>query len=318
MTKKEILDAIKDKLIAQTWTGSSNVVFPSGSVVVSKALANEALATMTVPICQIIPGGGKADPQYDEDPNLLIFPVTLRLITLAQGDAVGENPLMGANRADTTLSEGAGLYDIESEVYNAVGKLNVEDGIVMQFRNQGDSGAEYVNGNVYLAFEEHNFEAIATVAEGTSSGTTVTGAVVQAANETATTATLANVDDLVFAVASGTTYYFRYAILFSSDTATIGIKLGLTCPAFTSFTASARIPVATDGTAAEFQGQITFSGASVTGTAVPTAGGIYLAVVEGIIRPSASGSLQCQFAAETTGGTVTVYAGSSGTIQIIV
>lgn len=317
MTKTQLLTAIKNKLIAQTWTGSTNVVFPSGSVVVSKAIARSALASMTVPVAQIIPGGGKADQQFDEDPNLLVMPVTVRLITLAPGDAVGENPLMGANRADSTLSEGAGLYDLEQELYNAIGKLNVQDGIVIQFRNQGDSGAEYIDDGLYMAYEDHNFEAICTVTASTSTSTSNVQSTKSTGDQTATDGTLVDVAGLSFSVTAGTTYYFLFQCVHQSNTATIGLKLGLTFPAVTTFAATAKTPITAGSVTSEFSGPITASGGSITGTAVPVINTNYLATIEGVIVPSASGTLQVQFAAETTGGTVTFKANSPGLLYTI-
>lgn len=317
MTKTQLLTAIKNKLIAQVWTGSSNVVFPSGSVVVSKAIAKSALSTMGTPIAQIIPGGGKADPQFDEDPNLLIFPVTVRLITIAPGDAVGENPLMGANRADSTLSEGAGLYDLEQELYNAIGKLNTQDGIIIQFRNQGDSGAEYVDDNLYLAYEDHNFEAICTVSSASSASSSDVQSARSTGDQTATTATLADVTGLSFSVTSGTVYYFLFQCVFQSTSTSVGLKAGLTFPAVTTFASTVKTVMSAAGVSSEYSGPISASGGSVAATAVPVANTNYLSTIEGVIVPSASGTLQVQFAAHTTGATVTLKANSVGLLYTI-
>jgi hypothetical protein len=173
--------------------------------------------------------------------------------------------------------------------------------------------------------------AIARIASGTPDGTKFvaddgtlktppvggTGAtkVRQLAAQTAINGTLVNVLNLAFALVAGTTYRFRFAVVFRSTSGTVGLKLGLTFPAATIFAASARIPIAATGTAGELQGSITASGGSVTGTAVPAANADYLARVDGVIVPSSSGTLQLQFAAETTGATVTLQAGSVGSLE---
>lgn len=126
-------------------------------------------------------------------------------------------------------------------------------------------------------------------------------------------ATLVNTP-LVVAVSSGVTYAFRYYIVWRTTLATVGLKLGLTTPAFTVYAATVRHVIAADGTAALFTGALTTSGDSVIGTAAPVANTDYLSVIEGIIRPSANGSLTVQYAAETTGATVTMRAGSGGVL----
>ena len=128
----------------------------------------------------------------------------------------------------------------------------------------------------------------------------------KAADQTFANATLANVSDLSFAVVAGRYYHFRFVLLVRSNTATVGVKLSVTVPAFTRFGARAGHPVAVDGVGCEFFGAITASGDAVIPTAVPAVNTDYLAVVEGLLLPSANGTLQLQAATET------------GTTQVIV
>ena len=132
------------------------------------------------------------------------------------------------------------------------------------------------------------------------------------ADETgATTATLANTS-LSFAVTNGVYYAFRFYVLWRSTVLTVGIKLGLTTPTFTVFGANVRILTSAEGAAAELQGSITASGGSVLGTTALAINTDYMAVIEGVILPSADGTLMVQYAAETTGATVTMRQGSGG------
>jgi hypothetical protein len=118
--------------------------------------------------------------------------------------------------------------------------------------------------------------------------------------------TLTNVSQLFFALTSGTTYSFAFYVIFRSAATTNGIRVALTFPAATIVSATAWIPVAADGVGGEFQGWITSSGDSVIGPGVETAGLDYIAEISGLIRPSADGNLQVQFAGElsTTLGVV--------------
>lgn len=136
-------------------------------------------------------------------------------------------------------------------------------------------------------------------------------------DQTFNSATAANVTDLSFAVVSGTTYFFKFVCLVRSDTATVGVRLTVTTPAVTRLGATVRTIIAADGAGAEFQGAITASGDAVVPTAVPAINTDYLAIVEGIIVPSANGTLQLQAGTETGTTVVTVRSGSSGFLMAV-
>lgn len=136
--------------------------------------------------------------------------------------------------------------------------------------------------------------------------------VVKLSSDVPSTATaLANISTLAFAVVAGTTYNFTARLVFRAAATTTGIRLGATFPGVTAFAANASALFAADGSDAVFQGALTSSGDSVLSTGVPAANTDYLAVIEGVIVPSASGTLQLQFATEVAGSAATVRAGSS-------
>lgn len=134
----------------------------------------------------------------------------------------------------------------------------------------------------------------------------------------ATTASLANTG-LSFAVTNGTYYRFSFQLVWRSTSTSVGLKLGLTTPTFTAFVAGVRISLATATalTAGEAAGSINASGGSVTAGTAEAANQDYPATVEGIILPSADGTLMLQYAAETTGATVTLKRGSAGTLTAL-
>lgn len=128
---------------------------------------------------------------------------------------------------------------------------------------------------------------------------------------------LTNVTNLSFAVTAGTLYRFRFDVIFRTAVTTTGIGLGLTYPAVTSMAAHARIPFAVDGSDAVFEGEITTSGDSVLTTAVVAATTDYLAVIEGVILPSANGTVQLQARTEVAASAATVRNGSHLSWQAI-
>lgn len=130
--------------------------------------------------------------------------------------------------------------------------------------------------------------------------------------------TLADSTGLAFSVVSGTYYRFRFEVVFQSANTGAGLKVGLTTPTFTILACHASIPIAADGTAAQFDGQITSSGDSVVGTGVEATGTNYLAVVEGVILPSANGTIQVQHArGGASASNITVKQGSMGRLEVV-
>lgn len=131
---------------------------------------------------------------------------------------------------------------------------------------------------------------------------------VQRATQTTSSASPQAITDLLCELRAGSAYRFRAGVMFRSALLTNGIGLGLTCPALTDLGARVRIPQAADGTDAVLEGELTASGDEVLSTAVQAAATTYLARLEGVIVPSAAGTLQLTFRSENAGTTVAVRA----------
>lgn len=130
-----------------------------------------------------------------------------------------------------------------------------------------------------------------------------------------TSTTLANQAALAFAVKNGVYYRFHFDVIWRTATGTTGLKVGLTTPTFTRYAANVKGVVAADATSALWSGSLTTSGDSSSLSGAEATGTDYVAEVEGIILPSADGTLQLQTAAEVgAAGTVTVRQGSCGQI----
>lgn len=131
-------------------------------MIVTTAFTMDALRTLRVPMCLLVPGAGQSDPLWGEEPDYLVIPITARIVTQHQGDAVGEVPLLGGHLADSTKSEGQGLYDIAVEVHDAIGKLTTADSIDILHRRMGESGAIPLEEKPYWYYQDVLFEAIVT------------------------------------------------------------------------------------------------------------------------------------------------------------
>lgn len=134
-----------------------------------------------------------------------------------------------------------------------------------------------------------------TGAAGAGGGSSVR---MQSNTATGTTTGLVTASGQIFALTSGTTYNFKWNVLFQSGAASNGLRLGLTFPAATIVAAKVEIPIAAPGVDCFFEGCVITSGASVAATATQAANTTYMATVEGTIRPSANGNLALMFGNE--------------------
>lgn len=167
MNESTLLSNLKTTLLAQKWTGSSNVVFGTGSVLATpntdEAMQGAIKAAIRTPICLLQLLGAESDPEHDEEPDLLKINFNARLIVNIPGDAVGENAVLGANKTGGSIkSEGRGLVEVEQELYNAIGKLNALESYSIQNRMKGAQAAAQIAPSVYLAWRDYLFEAWVT------------------------------------------------------------------------------------------------------------------------------------------------------------
>jgi len=132
------------------------------------------------------------------------------------------------------------------------------------------------------------------------------------ADELPSTTTVLKPTGLILDVKAGERYDFVFNVLFQSNTATTGIRLGLSVPANSFYSATAKILSGTDGTAAEFSGALTTGGDAVVSTQVPSINTTYIAEVKGIIMPTVDDVIMVQFGSETATGQVTIKSGSNG------
>ncbi len=163
MNESELLAEFKAQLVAQTWTGSSNVVFPSGSVHIVPNIANAiqaALNTNRVPCALIESGTAESDPEFDEEPSLIRFTFNTAIIVAVPGDAIGENAIMGANKTGgSTASQGRGIVEVAQEFFNAVGVLNDLESVTIQVRQKGEQGAVFKPPSMWIVYRIYECEA---------------------------------------------------------------------------------------------------------------------------------------------------------------
>jgi pectate lyase len=127
-----------------------------------------------------------------------------------------------------------------------------------------------------------------------------------------TSATLTDVTGLSFPVASGRMYRFRAVLPYTSAATTTGIAVAVDVPASPTFfaaTAEGAISTTVGGSNEEADATVTDAEQMTFSAAPATTGG--LVVVEGYLKPSATGELKIQFNTEVNGSAVVVKAGAT-------
>lgn len=134
-------------------------------------------------------------------------------------------------------------------------------------------------------------------------------------NNNAVANTIADVTGLSFAVVAGETYWFCFTIFYTAAATTTGSRWAINGPAFTFLAVRSSTPLvataqSTDATsethAAAYDVPATANASSPTATAAQA----QLATIEGVIRPSANGTVIARFASEVASSAITAKAGS--------
>lgn len=157
-----------------------------------------------------------------------------------------------------------------------------------------------------------------TITQGNNPTTSVTSAVVlggDVVNNNSVANTIADVTGLSFAVTAGRTYYFRFVIRYTAAATTTGSRWSINgpgSPTFLSYRSSWGLTAAaTAGTDVMTECNcIAYDTPAASNASSPATTG-NIAVIEGIITPSADGSVIARFASEITNSAITAKAGSA-------
>lgn len=133
-------------------------------------------------------------------------------------------------------------------------------------------------------------------------------------DRTQSTVSPADVTGLSFSVVSGVTYTFYFWVVFQTAAQATGIQLALNGPATSLLVYNVGIPIAsTSQVIGRRRGYDVLS----TGSAVDAANSNLLATIEGVITPSADGTLIVRYASEIAASAVTVKAASGGVLRVL-
>lgn len=157
----QIVNQIVYLLQQQKWGSTSTPVFHPMSVVPVAADSDaDALdARLIMPMALVIPESGESDPAHGEEPDHKARRITVALITRNENDLLGTGALMGAVRSGVASSRGRGVAEFEEELFNAIKKLVVVNGITISLKGLGESGTRKDPDDNSYAFQEYQFEA---------------------------------------------------------------------------------------------------------------------------------------------------------------
>lgn len=130
-------------------------------------------------------------------------------------------------------------------------------------------------------------------------------------NNTSATVSV-DITGMAATVTAGRRYTLRALVPFRSTATTTGIGFGFTGPAMTVFTAAATIQQGAAGTDQHYTNVSTALATMLTSTAVVAANTTYLAVIDAVFTPSATGTLQLGFRSEVAASQVSVMDGAAG------
>ncbi len=120
---------------------------------------------------------------------------------------------------------------------------------------------------------------------------------------------LADATGLSFAVLANTYYRFKFWVVFQSAATTTGIQLSVNAPASSVLAYNCTIPISATTAVLGFRRA---ANVASIGTGVDVVASNLLAIVEGIVRPTAGGVLMLRYSSEIAASAVTIKAGSCG------
>jgi len=144
-------------------------------------------------------------------------------------------------------------------------------------------------------------------------GGTVTKITADVTNSNATANTIADVTGLSFAVVSGSTYRFRFVIPYTAAFVTTGARWSINGPTTTLLSYTSTYPLTATTSTLNYASAYDIPSAS-NATSLLSGN---LAVIEGIIVPSATGTVIARFASEIASSAIVAKAGAHVTFETI-
>lgn len=220
------------------------------------------------------------------------------------------------NNTSATTNAVTVKKDISATEYDIFGPVTLGANERLEYLD-GQGWKTFTNSGAFKNSINQGSATISTTMSATVLGADVT-------NNNAVANTIADVTNLSFAVNSGSTYWFRFVIWYTAAATTTGSRWAVNGPANSllgyrtsvglSAAGTAGTDVMTDVNVAAFDSPAASNATSPTATA----GQANIALIEGLITPSANGTVIARFASEIANSAITAKAGSTVFYQQVV
>jgi hypothetical protein len=128
-------------------------------------------------------------------------------------------------------------------------------------------------------------------------------------NNNAVANSIASVTNLSFSVTANTTYKFKFFIVYTSAATTTGSRWSITGPAITFLNYNSEYSLT--ATSKTFNAGLSGYDLPAASNATSASTGSNIAIIEGIIRPSANGTVTARFASEVASSSIVAKGGRS-------
>ncbi len=228
---------------------------------------------------------------------------TANRITLTNGNGVSGNPTIDISSSYVGQSSITTLGTVTTGTWNGT-TIGIASG------GTGQTTANAALNALLPSQSGNSGEVLTTDGTNTSWNETekTTLLTSDVTNNNATANTIADVTGLSFNVTSGNTYKFRFVIAYTAAATTTGSRWSVNGPASTFLYYHSNYSLTTTSTT-ENEGLSTYN-VPAASNATSAATGSNIAIIEGIIKPSANGTVIARFASEVSGSAIVAKSGS--------
>lgn len=234
--------------------------------------------------------------------NTAISSVATTTVVPSPGAGVSRNvKSLVVSNASATTSQNVGVYLTD-------GTTNVE--LCTVTLAAGES-LQYAEGNGFTVVDAlgrikttQDFSVVAAV-----NAMNLIALTSDVTNANATANTIADITGLSFAVTAGQSYWWRASIAYTAAATTTGSRFSVNGPASPTFLAYKSEYSLTTTTNTVNEGLSTYDSPAAA-SASSAATGANTAIIEGVIRPSANGTVIMRFASEVSSSAIVAKAGS--------
>lgn len=164
-TPKELFSELRDVIRALEWTPGGNKIFGNNCFVATE-FPIQQISTFRSPSCFITDEGSAAISNHNQ---LQEQAFNLSFFVDNFGERHGENVMLGGNGVANS-SPGAGIFDVEQQLLNAIRTTTQLDSAQITLINRSRVKTKYAKANEPNAIRTLAFSALVTIDDGSGGG----------------------------------------------------------------------------------------------------------------------------------------------------